>query len=324
MDKTRKISIELAEAFRQSELYKLYREHEDELFIGVRNNYLNLYYNCDSIARIEYKKRKKKLECVIDRYYLDGKHYNVKDKNKRDKIDPKEIYRQYEIIKTHSDDRDVKEFKAQSKLVLLNNQNLDSNWFCIDIEYVKPFNSIEAKEKANFRARFDIIALSKKKPHRVALIELKYGGGSIGGESGIYKHVGDFDNFLQKGYFEEHLKHDIIGIVESQKNLGIHLPFESFKESDLMQEPEFYFIVLNNNAKNERASTPKQTLAGYLFKEERWGTKKLAKKSVEEEFGDITEKDNKLFVTFLFSKQTLESLAITDVIDGNYDERIPE
>ena len=41
---TRGISKDFAEAFKQSELYKLYREHKAELFIGVRNNYLNLYY----------------------------------------------------------------------------------------------------------------------------------------------------------------------------------------------------------------------------------------------------------------------------------------
>jgi hypothetical protein len=40
---TRGISKDFAEAFKKSELYKLYGEHKDELFIGVRNNYLNLY-----------------------------------------------------------------------------------------------------------------------------------------------------------------------------------------------------------------------------------------------------------------------------------------
>ena len=55
----------------------------------------------------------------------------------------------------------------------------------------------------------------------------------------------------------------------------------------------------------------------------RWGCKRLTSKdSVEEMFGDITKKDNKFFATFLFSKATLENIAITDIIDGDYDERI--
>ena len=80
---TRGISTEFAEAFKRCELYALYQEHKDELFIGVRNDYLNLYYNCDRIAKIKYKKRDKKIDCEIDKYYLDGKHYNSKDKEKR-------------------------------------------------------------------------------------------------------------------------------------------------------------------------------------------------------------------------------------------------
>lgn len=319
---TRGISKDFAEAFKQSELYKLYGEHKDELFIGVRNNYLNLYYNCDSIAKIEYKKRDEKIDCEIDKYYLDGNHYNSKDKEKRYKIEQKEICKQYEVIKKHSNNKVTPEKKAQSKLVLLNNENLDSNWFCIDVEYVKSFNNRAEKKEADFNGRFDIIALSKMKPHKVALIELKYGSGSIGGTSGIYKHVEDFSKFCEKGYFEGQLKQEIIEIVKSQKELGIAVPFESPEEFDILM-PEFYFITLDNNAEKENASTPKQTMAGYLFNDKRWGCRKLTTKdSVEKMFGDITKKDNKFFATFLFSKETLENIGIADIIDGTYNERI--
>lgn len=319
---TRGISKDFAEAFKQGELYKLYGEHKDELFIGVRNNYLNLYYNCDSIAKIEYKKRDGKIDCEIDKYYLDGNHYNSKDKEKRYKIEQKEICKQYEVIKKHSNNKATPEKMAQSKLVLLNNENLDSNWFCIDVEYVKSFNNRAEKKEADFNGRFDIIALSKMKPHKVALIELKYGSGAIGGTSGIYKHVEDFSKFCEKGYFEGQLKQEIIEIVKSQKELGIAVPFESPEEFDILTS-EFYFITLDNNAEKENASTPKQTMAGYLFNDKRWGCRKLTTKdSVEKMFGDITKKDNKFFATFLFSKAKLENIGITDIIDGTYNERI--
>lgn len=323
---TRGITKEFAEAFKQSKLYEHYNEHKDELFIGVRNDYLNLYYNCDSIAKIKYKKPDKKLDkkidCEIDKYYIDGKHYNSKDKEKRYKIEQKEIFKQYEVIKMHSNYKATPEKKAQSKLVLLNNENSDSNWFCIDVEYVKAFNNKAEKKEADFNGRFDIIALSKMKPHKVALIELKYGSGAIGGTSGIYKHVEDFSKFCEKGYFEGQLKQEIIEIVKSQKELGIAVPFETPEESDILK-PEFFFITLNNNAEKEKASTPMQTMAGYLFNDKRWGCKKLTtKNSVEKMFGDITKKDNKFFATFLFSKATLENIGITDIIDGTYNERI--
>lgn len=320
--KIRGISKDFAGAFKQSELYKLYREHKDELFIGVRNNYLNLYYNCDSIAKIEYNKRDKRIDCVIDKYYLDGNHYKSKDKEKRYKIEQKEICKKYEVIKKHSNDKATPEKKAQSKLVLLNNENLDSNWFCIDVEYVKSFNNKAEKKEADFNGRFDIIALSKMKPHRVALIELKYASGALGGKSGIHKHVEDFSKFCEKNYFEQQLKKEIIEIVKSQKALGIAVPFELPEESDILS-PEFYFITLDNNAERKNGSTPKQTMAGYLFKEKRWECKKLTtKESVESKFGDITSKNNNFHATFLFSKETLDNLKIADIIDGNYDEKI--
>lgn len=154
------------------------------------------------------------------------------------------------------------------------------------------------------------------------MIELKYGSGAIGGKSGIYKHVEDYIKFCEKGYFEQQLKQEIVEIIKSQKELGISVPVELPIEFDVLT-PEFYFITLNNNAEKENASTPMQTMAGYLFNDKRWSCKKLTTKdSVEKMFGDITRKDNKFFATFLFSKATLENIGITDIIDGAYDERI--
>jgi hypothetical protein len=319
---TRGITKDFAEAFKHSELYKLYGEHKDELFIGVRNNYLNLYYNCDSIAKIEYKKRERKIVCEIDQYYLDGNHYNVKEKVKRYKIEQSEIFKQYETIKIHSNTKVTPEKKAQSKLVLLNNNNKESNWFCIDVEYVKQFSSKQERKEADFNGRFDIIALSKAKPHKVALIELKYGSGAIGGKSGIYKHVEDFTKFCDKDYFQGHLKEEMIEIIKSQIELGIAVPFELPSKKEVLS-PEFYFITLDNNAEKENSNTPKQTMAGYLFNDKRWGCTKITTiDSVESKFGDITRKDNKFYATFLFSKETLKSLVIKDIIDGCYDEKI--
>lgn len=325
---TRGLSNEFAEAFKKCDLYELYEKNKDELFIGVRNNYLNLYYNCDSIAKVEYKKTRgsecKKIVCEIDKFYLDGKHYNSDSKAKRQNCEPNQICEKYEKIKEQSNTKKTAtvEKKAQSKLVLLNNRNKDSGWLCIDIEYVKEFNSKEERNEANFNGRFDIIALSKQKPHRVALIELKYGNTAIGGKSGIYKHIEDFCKFYDKGFFENHLRAEIIEIIRTQIKLGVSVPFKTPQETDLLM-PEFYFIILNNKAETANASTPKQTMAGYLFKDKRWGCKKLSKKyCVEADFGDITKKNNKFHATFLFSETSLDSLDITDIIDGDYDEKI--
>ncbi len=309
---TRGISKDFADAFKKSDLYDLYTMHKDELFLGVRNNYLNIYYDCDSIAKVKFKKGTNKLVCEIDQYYLYGN-----STNKRVVIDPAEIKKNYTQIKNNSNVKSSNEKKVQSRLVINNNANVNSNWFCIDVEYVKQYNDIEEKRSADFNGRFDIIAISKKIPHKVALIELKYGSHAIGGSSGIYKHVSDFSKFVDKGYFDSHLSQEIIEIIKSQKDLGITIPFAIPEKKDLLK-PEFYFIILNNNAHN-KASTPQQTLSGYLFKDKRWGCKKLTSgKCVETDFGDITTKKGKFHATFLFSSETKDNLKIEDIIDGNY------
>ena len=315
---TRGICEDFAEAFKKSELYHLYQNHKNELFLGVRNNRLNLYYNCDSIASIEYRKRSKDIVCEINRYYL-------YDEGKSDeRIEPTQICERYETIKNNSDKKRSDEKKAQSKLTLLNNNNHNSNWLCVDVEYVKSFKNQTEKSKLGFNARFDIIALSKEKPHRVAFIELKYGSGAIGGDSGIYKHIEDFCDFSEKGFFESHLKQKIIEIIESKKRLGIEVPFELPTIDEISSKPEFYFITLNNNPTKENGSTPKQTMAGYLFKEKRWDCSRLTKgKCVETDFGDVTNRDNKKFhATFLFSEQTLEKgITINDILDEKFYQK---
>lgn len=317
---TRGISKEFAEEFKKCELHKLCKENGNDTLIAVRNNYINVYYNCDSISKVKFKSGT--ICCEIDKYYLDGKHYKSNDKEKSFKTDAKLISDEFETIKKNSSNKSTDEKKAQSKLVLLNNSNSNSNWYCIDVEYVKQFKNQNERNESGFNGRFDIIAVSKSTPHRVALIELKYGAGSMGGKSGVFKHVKDFLKFKENKYFEDHLKSEMIEIIKSLKYLDPNTPINEPSQEDLLV-PEYFFITIDNNAKSKSGFTPKQTMAGYLFSEKRWGCKRLSKKdSVEAVFGDITKKSNKICATFLFSKATLDTLEINDIIDGEYDERI--
>ena len=328
---TRGISKEFAEAFKKSELYKLYEGNKEDLIIGVRNNYLNIYYNCDSIAKVKYNSRKEKITCEINTYYIDGQSRTFKDKDHLSILTPKEIKSKYCDIKKNSDKKAQKKSKnekiAQSQLYINNNSNKDSNWFCIDIEYVKAFKNQAEKQESKLSARFDIIAISKPKnnKYRVVLIELKYGSGSMGGKSGIYKHVRDFSEFTKQDFFESQLKGEIIHIIESQINLGIQVPF-NLPLKNVLLDPEFFFITLDNNKKSDKGSTPKQTMAGYLFKDSRWGCKKLSTKyCVEEDFGDVTKKSKNFNATFLFSKEKFDNdnkINISDIIDGSQYERV--
>ena len=119
-------------------------------------------------------------------------------------------------------------------------------------------------------------------------MELKYGSGAIGGNSGIYKHVQDFSKFKENNFFNPLFSQELVHIINSLDYLGIEIPFKTPYEEDLLR-PEFYFIILNNKAELGYTS-PKQTIAGYLFEEKRWGCTRLTTKdSIEQDFGDITE-----------------------------------
>lgn len=67
---------------------------------------------------------------------------------------------------------------AQQAIIIKNNLNKESNWYCVDMEYCSPGLGF---------GRFDIVAISKDKnpnnKYDVSLIELKYGTGSYSGYS---------------------------------------------------------------------------------------------------------------------------------------------
>ena len=59
-----RIDKKFGDSFKKSCFYKdIYRKHKNEVVIGVRDSYINIYYNCDSIAKIEVNNPNK---CVID------------------------------------------------------------------------------------------------------------------------------------------------------------------------------------------------------------------------------------------------------------------
>lgn len=154
------------EDFKSTKFYtEIYQKHKNEIIIGIRDGYINLYYNCDSIVKIRVGQPSKAL---LAPYYTDKKTRSLSDE---------EYVSLYNNIKEKSDRRDKKEKQAQERLFIDNNSNSSSGWFCIDVEFTK---SLKGKNTAR-DWRFDIIAISKTAPYRVALIELKYGKKLFGG-----------------------------------------------------------------------------------------------------------------------------------------------
>lgn len=306
-----RISADFADKFLKSKFYTdVYKKHQNEIIIGVRDGYINLYYNCDSIAKIS--ALNSSLTAEISSYYV-GKS----------RLSADEIVKKYDEIKKKSDShtKDKSEKQAQERLYIDNNNNPDSEWFCIDVEYMKAY-----KNKAKPEGwRFDMIAITKEAPYRVALIELKYGSKAIGGVCGIRRHIKDYVQFHKDNSFDA-LKPEIVSIIKALIKLGVKVP-ESLKvieENMVCDKPEYYFITLNNNPSGKSGSTPEMTMGGYLFKEDDdnkhpWGSKRV---SIEvknnEDYYALIAGTNDFKPTFLFSKSKLPDLKIPAILDETY------
>lgn len=307
------ITDEFANRFKASKFYKVvYQAHRDEIIVGVRDGYICLYYNCDCIAKIEPSNN---LIAKIAPYYTNGQYSSLTEN---------EMVALLPLIKQKSDERKKNEKQAQQRLFMQNNNSLSSEWFCVDVEFTK---SLRGKSKAE-DWRFDIIAISKSKPYKIALIELKYGAGALGGKSGIRTHVKDFYSFHVQDSSSEFcfsdLKQEIVSIIDKLKLLGVCVPNElaEVSEDSISDRPEYYFITLNNTPAAEGKSLPKQTMSGYLFGDKRWKCQRISKLIKEKGDYFCIINNDKTFVTkFLFSDKCLPDFTITDIInDDSYEQ----
>lgn len=296
------LDIPFCDAFKKTKFYtEVYQKHRDEIIIGIRDGYINLYYNCDSIAKIDYKSPSR---AYINPYYTDYKTSVLSDE---------EFVQLYDTIKTKSNQRYKNEKQSQERLFIDNNNNPSSEWYCIDVEYTR---SLEGKKKAE-DWRFDIIAITKTAPFRVALIELKYGIGAIGGKSGIRTHVKDYYAFHKENKFST-LKNEIVSIVTKLSEIGVTVPatLKNITINDIASQPEYYFITLNNNVEEGSTTTPEQTMSGYLFDDKRWNCNRVSNLVKSDgDYFDLTKNDKSFRPIFLFSTNTLPTIGINNLLD---------
>lgn len=271
-------------------------ENNKNLVVGIRDEYINIYHNCNSLAKIEFKKGE--IKTSVGGYYVGKKGTQI--------ISEDEWAKNLDTLIANSELRNTNEKKAQSRLFINNNQNNDALYFCIDLEYTKTSENW----------RFDIIAIEKAFPHNVALIELKYGSKAIGGKSGIRKHIIDYYEFHKENKYSQ-LKTELIDIIKSLSAIAIDIPDEikNLKVEDLANAPTYYFITLDNNRETQRHSTPQMSMSGYLFNDKLWECKRVSDSVTNE--GDcysLIRNDKSFNPIFLFSDVTLDNISAIDNI----------
>lgn len=315
MKHLRGINNRLIEAFKSSPLYPLTKESSSHFFTCIRDNAIGIYYYADRIAMVKLRDGGN-LSCEISSYYLSdcyltGNH----EKSSTVRRSPEQIVAQIEVIKKNSDKRSTPEKKAQQTLVSINNANPNSKWFCFDIEYRQ---STTVQKEGAFTGRFDILAVSKNAPHRIAIIELKYNSSAIGGKSGVVKHLNDFITFNKSASCQQNLKTEIGTILGNLRSLGFDVPKSSDSGNLKFASgiPEYYVICLYDTK-----GSPRGTVGGYLFKEPRkhWGTQRKSKNNAMAVLGpeyDIESSECPIKVKFLFKRVDSPGFTgITDLLD---------
>ena len=313
--------------FKKSKWFEFYKEHKDEdkLFLGIRNNYVNIYYNCMSIAKIQGTFTNAQ---IADEY--SGKKY--KGKTKQHSISFDDFIKDYDKIKRRVEKHinnpksNLREKVTQANMTFNNNINIESDWVCIDIEYTKQRSNINDGDNSG---RFDIIAVNKYNL-RIALIELKVDKGALGEGNGLRKHAQDWNDFIENGLFsksnkrlnrEDYLVREINDIINNKYLLDENFPIKGCSEEKLKKiKPEFYFIICSGELSIKEI---KNETRKYLWSKEKcqkYGIKRVGTRNIEKELGfDITEnKKDRLYCNFLFAKNYGED--IKDIIDDkNYD-----
>lgn len=141
----------------------------------------------------------------------------------------------------------------------------ENNYSSISNESEYFFSDLEISESTS-GAKFDMIAIrwpanQRKKGNncRLALFEMKYGDGALGGKSGILKHLKDIDALITNKEKYKELVHIIEGQFNQLDQLGL-LNFnkgKSYTEVSLDpdEKPEVIFILANHNPRATELKT---------------------------------------------------------------------
>lgn len=236
-----------------------------EYFLGIRENYYNLYYKSMSMAKIILDKNGI-CKYEISYWYVKNSKFEInKDKgyvslNSADFWNPELFENIKEQINQHvlggHDDKMRLEKVCQQWIINANNSNPKSDWFYVDMEYIYQKDGV--KEDNPF-GRADLIAVSKKKNsediHEVAFIELKVGYKAYEGKpdlteghelymkylaedlydekindiklgSGLASHVVDFMHFFAIHAYADQTRNEIINMLREYIEFGIINPNE--------------------------------------------------------------------------------------------------
>ena len=231
------------------------------LMLAIRENYINIYYRGGNILNIKEHIKGFYQASFDDQYNKSGLLIPDSPTEIYDQNDSRSWIESFPCRKNIMDEYFSTYGKAErefQQLIARENNNStisnESEYFISDIEVTESY------------ARFDIMAIRWLATQRkngsnckAALIEMKYGDGSLGGSAGILKHLKDMEKLVsnQESYVR------LLETMESQFTQLDELGLLKFNKGTSNAKvklnpdeiPEVIFVIANHNPRSPKLKT---------------------------------------------------------------------
>ncbi len=253
-------------------------KQDHTLMLAIRDGYINIYYRGGNILKVE-----EIIEQQGKRYFRTSFNDQYKHesgmavptlpgtiKSQGDAITWVDAFPHLKLIMDIYFSKHSKPEREYQQLVARENNystiSNESEYFISDIEFAD----------SELKARFDILAIrwlaSDKNDGsncRPVLIEMKYGDGALGGDSGLTNHLEDIEKLITYDVNRYHL---LLEMMESQFKQLLDLGLVRLNASrngtkvklDVSEKPEVIFLLANHNPRSTKLSTILKNLSSTL------------------------------------------------------------
>lgn len=221
-----------------------YVKSDDTLNMELRGDSVAIYYRGGKLLSI--KEKSFELIALDSNYHKESGLISPTVENIEDYIPKaKRIVDKYVVeVKNHLWEKEI-----QQRIVQENNysrNSYDTDFFIIDTEYqdIGRADIVALCWESNASAR----KLSKNRPLKITIFEVKQGIDSIKGNAGMYSHWNDFNTFIAGKDKVESFKKDMIAVFEQKRELGLIIETEKLGKVDITKvsdDIDFVFLLAN-------------------------------------------------------------------------------
>lgn len=245
--------------FRLTDLVK----NDNSLSLEIRNNYINIYYRGGSLL---------KLSAVGNKTHTYKPFFEIKYADEKDtfikKLPPKisspddlgcwldNFSRLKSVMDSWFFDHPKMEREFQQMVIWENNNSSiarSTDYFIIDIEYDNRkggrFDMIAVQWDSDGRAR----KLQAEYRPKLCFVEMKYGDAALDGESGMIKHVEQWEKYLTLPNIKE-IKSEMLTLFQQKRDLGLIAGLEGNRNNveNLSDGIDCFFLLANHDPSSRK------------------------------------------------------------------------